>query len=189
MNLTAQHPLYENTFLLEEMFFQTDEVVISGKRNSQAITKVPSNVSIVDIKDIQQRNIQSFEQALENINGLTLTRSSGANVQAVSIRGASEVAGGGIGNRVSQLIDGKSALSPDSGGALWNMVPLLSIEKIEIVRGASSSLFGSGAMGGVINVITKDPTKQNQSKINYNYGYYESLQPPPNTKNLMIFIN
>lgn len=180
VNLTAQHPLYENTFLLEEMFFQTDEVVISGKRNSQAITKVPSNVSIVDIKDIQQRNIQSFEQALENINGLTLTRSSGANVQAVSIRGASEVAGGGIGNRVSLLIDGKSALSPDSGGALWNMVPLLSIEKIEIVRGASSSLFGSGAMGGVINVITKDPTKQNQSKINYNYGYYES--PPASTE-------
>ncbi|MCB0627341.1 MAG: TonB-dependent receptor plug domain-containing protein, partial [Saprospiraceae bacterium] len=86
-------------------------------------------------------------------------------VQAFSIRGASEVAGGGIGNRVLLLIDGRPALSPESGGALWNLVPLNSVERIEVVKGAYSSLYGSSAMGGVINVITHKPEAEPLTRV------------------------
>jgi outer membrane receptor for ferrienterochelin and colicin len=137
--------------------YLTDEVVVSASRKTQSLSLAPASVGIVDRVDLQQNGIRSFDDAFHNINGIQVTRSSGSNVQALSIRGASEIAGGGIGNRVLLLLDGRPAITPESGGALWNLVPLGAIERIEVIKGAYSSLFGSSAMGGVINVITRIP--------------------------------
>ncbi|NND05483.1 MAG: TonB-dependent receptor, partial [Saprospiraceae bacterium] len=149
----------------------TDAVVVTAARRQQSISLAPVSVGLVTSKDIERQNLQTFDQAFDAMSGVQVTRSSGANVQALSIRGASEVAGGGIGNRVLLLIDGRPSLSPESGGALWNLVPLQSIDRIEVVKGAYSSLFGSSAMGGVINVLTKSPTSS-QTSAHLNYGVY-----------------
>lgn len=156
---------------LEPTAFVADEIVVTAARRQQSISLAPVSVGLVTRKDIERQNLQTFDQAFDGMSGVQITRSSGANVQALSIRGASEVAGGGIGNRVLLLIDGRPALSPESGGALWNLVPLQSIERIEVVKGAYSSLFGSSAMGGVINVLTKSPTST-QTTAHLNYGVY-----------------
>ncbi|MBT8229976.1 MAG: TonB-dependent receptor [Bacteroidia bacterium] len=158
---------------LEPSFIITDEVVITATRKSQTLVSAPVSVDIVSRKSIESQNVVTMDQAFDGITGVDVTRSSRTNVQALSIRGASEVAGGGVGNRVLLLIDGRPALSPDSGGALWNLVPVNSIEKIEIVKGAYSSLFGSSAMGGVINVITKEPKGSYYTRINTRYGFYD----------------
>ena len=149
------------------------EVVITASMRSQAIKLAPASIGVVTNKQIQERNIRTFDQAFDEMPGVVVTRSGGANVQAFSIRGASEVAGGGIGNRVLLLIDGRPALSPESGGALWNLVPLGSIERIEVVRGAYSSLYGSSAMGGVVNVITRNPTAVPETRLQIDYGAYD----------------
>ncbi|MDO8365663.1 MAG: TonB-dependent receptor plug domain-containing protein, partial [Saprospiraceae bacterium] len=149
-----------------------EEVVVTASLRSQAIKLAPASIGIITSKQLQERQVTTFDQAFDEMPGVVLTRSSGANVQAFSIRGASEVAGGGIGNRVLLLIDGRPALSPESGGALWNLVPLSSIERIEVVRGAYSSLYGSSAMGGVVNVITRKPDATPQTRIHLNYGAY-----------------
>ncbi|MCB0686998.1 MAG: TonB-dependent receptor, partial [Saprospiraceae bacterium] len=170
----------EFNFTLELTSIKTDQVVVTAARRAQAMSLAPASVATVQAAEIKSQNLQTFDQAFDGLTGVQVTRSSGANVQALSIRGASEVAGGGIGNRVLLLIDGRPSLSPESGGALWNLVPLQSIERIEVVKGAYSSLFGSSAMGGVVNVITKNPTEKSSTSGHLNYGFYN--RPPKNSE-------
>ncbi len=165
----------KNTWLdvsLEPVALPVGEVVVTASLRSQAIKMAPASIGVVTAQQMQERQVTTFDQAFDNMPGVVVTRSGGANVQAFSIRGASEVAGGGIGNRVLLLIDGRPALSPESGGALWNLVPLGSIERIEVLRGAYSSLYGSSAMGGVVNVITRKPEAKPQTRLHLNYGVY-----------------
>ena len=157
---------------LQPEIYAADEIVISASRKSQSLSLAPASVGIVDKNDLRESGTRSFDDAFHNINGIQVTRSSGSNVQALSIRGASEVAGGGIGNRVLLLLDGRPAITPESGGALWNLVPLGAIERIEVIKGAYSSLFGSSAMGGVINVITRIPDSAAHTDIHSYYGFY-----------------
>jgi iron complex outermembrane receptor protein len=159
-------------FELEPMDFLTGEVIVTATRQPQAVKLAPASVAIVTSQQMREKNVTTFDQAFDEVPGVVVTRSGGANVQALSIRGASEVAGGGIGNRVLLLIDGRPAISPESGGALWNLVPVNSIERIEVVKGAYSSLYGSSAMGGVVNVITQNPTPEAYTKVHVNYGAY-----------------
>jgi outer membrane receptor protein involved in Fe transport len=158
-----------------EMFpesYLTQEIVVSASRKSQSLNLAPASVGLVSRQQILQSGTSQFDDAFNNINGITVTRSSNANVQSFSIRGASEVAGGGIGNRVLLLLDGRPAITPESGGALWNLVPLSAIERVEVIKGAYSSLFGSSAMGGIVNVITRTPDTASQSVLNLHYGFY-----------------
>ncbi len=157
--------------------YLTKEVVISASRKSQSLNLAPASVGLVTRKQMLQAGTNSFDDAFNGINGITVTRSSNANVQSFSIRGASEVAGGGIGNRVLLLLDGRPAITPESGGALWNLVPLGAIERVEVIKGAYSSLYGSSAMGGIVNVITRTPDTASHSDLNIHYGAYG---PAPN---------
>ena len=138
----------EMSFEMDIATLDADAVVITASRKAQTVALAPAAVAMITAEKIASRNLQTFDQAFDELTGVQVTRSSGGSIQAVSIRGASEVAGGGIGNRVLLLLDGRPILSPDSGGALWNLVPLQSIGRIEVVKGAYSSLFGSSAMGG-----------------------------------------
>ncbi len=160
---------------MESAYFGIDEVFVTASRNQQHISLAAASTELVTAKQLKEKNIQTFEQALDGLNGITVTRSSTSNVQTVSIRGASEVAGGGVGNRVLLLIDGRPAISPESGGVLWNLVPLSSIARIEVVKGAYSSLYGSSAMGGVIQVITKEPEAKSQTGLHFEYGVHNPL--------------
>ena len=150
----------------------SEDIVITASRREQTANLAPASVGVITADEIKNKGITTFDQAIEAAPGVQMTRSSGSNVQAVSIRGSSEVAGAGVGNRVLLLIDGRPALSPESGGALWNLVPTNSIERVEVVKGAYSSLYGSNAMGGVINVITKKPVLKPYTKVHAEYGFY-----------------
>ncbi len=157
--------------------FIADQIVVTASRKTQALNLAPASAVIITSKQLEQKQIQTFDQAMDGIPGVVVTRSSGSNVQSLSIRGASETAGGGVGNRVLLLIDGRPALSPESGGALWNLVPLNSLERIEVVKGAYSALFGSSAVGGVINAITRKPSDEADTRIHVSYGIYGNTPP------------
>lgn len=159
--------------------YNTGEVIVSASRKTQSLNLAPASVGLVTRQQLQERGTSSFDDAFNSINGIVATRSSNSNVQSLSIRGASEVAGGGIGNRVLLLLDGRPAITPESGGALWNLVPLGAVERIEVIKGAYSSLFGSSAMGGVINVITRQPDTMAHTDLHFHYGFYG--QPPAYT--------
>ncbi|MFQ5640083.1 MAG: TonB-dependent receptor domain-containing protein [bacterium] len=161
---------------LQPAAIEFDAVILSASRKEQTVNMAPASVSVVRSSDIEQRNASTFDQALESVTGVSIQRTIGVSVQSLSLRGSSDVAGGGVGNRVMLAIDGRPALSSDSGGALWSLVPTNFIERIEVVKGAHSSLYGSTAMGGVINVITKKPVHGSTFKINVYSGLFET--PP-----------
>lgn len=163
------------TIEMEATSFGIDQVFVTASKSQQHISLAAASTELVTALQLKERNIQTFEQALDGLNGITVTRSSTSNVQTVSIRGASEVAGGGVGNRILLLIDGRPAISPESGGVLWNLVPLSSIARIEVVKGAYSSLYGSSAMGGVIQVITKEPKAKPETGLHFEYGFHNPL--------------
>lgn len=170
---SASSPLHIE---LQPESYLADEVVVSASRKSQHLKLAPASVSLVTRQQLLERGTTSFDEALTGINGILATRSSNSNVQSISIRGASEVAGGGIGNRVLLLLDGRPAITPESGGALWNLVPLGAVERIEVIKGAYSSLFGSSAMGGIVNIITREPKADSRTELSMNYGFYD--KPP-----------
>ena len=165
----------DTTFIeieLAPISYLSEEVVVTAANRTQSIKNAPVSALNVSRAQILQRSIQTFDQALDESPGIVVIRSSGSNVQSVSIRGASETAGGGSGNRVMLLIDGRPALSPESGGPLWTLAPLNSVHRIEVVKGAYSALYGSSAVGGVINVITRNPTSTPETTINLSYGVH-----------------
>jgi outer membrane receptor protein involved in Fe transport len=154
---------------------ETEKINVTATKTEQTLQKTPSSISLVTSDEIRNKNKITFDQVLEDVQGVTINRTSGINVSALSIRGSSDVAGGGIGNRVLLLLDGRPSLTGDSKGALWSLIPVSTIERVEVVKGAFSSLYGSSAIGGVVNVITKKPTYKPYTSININGGFYQKL--------------
>ncbi len=163
-----------NVYMLPAQI-QTETVNITATRTEITLQKTPSSISAINSNEINNRNVQTFDQVLDKISGVTVFRTSGINVSSLSIRGSSDVAGGGIGNRVLLLLDGRPSLTGDSKGALWSLIPVSVIERTEVVKGAFSSLYGSSAIGGVINVITKKPSYIPYTKVSIGGGFYEKL--------------
>ncbi len=159
--------------LLEQTYLMLSNVVLTASKSEQTVHLAPASVSMVKAGELRDRDVRTFDEALELVPGLNLQRTMGVSVQSLSLRGSSEVAGGGVGNRVLLAIDGRPALSSDSGGALWSLVPTNFIDRIEIVKGAFSSLYGSTAMGGVINVITRKPAAGQHFHVDASLGMHE----------------
>lgn len=153
----------------------TDNINVTASRSELTLKQTPSSANVINRNKINNGSNFTFDEVLNNVQGITIFKSSGINVQSLSIRGSSDVAGGGIGNRVLLLVDGRPSLTGDSKGALWSLVPVSIIDRTEVVKGAFSSLYGSNAIGGVINVITKKPTYKPYTSLNLSAGFYEKL--------------
>ena len=65
------------------------------------------------------------------------------------------------------MVDGRPAITADTGGAFWSLVPTHFVDRIEVVKGAYSSLYGSTAMGGVVNVITRRPDYKASARLDF----------------------
>jgi len=141
---------------------QTDMVVITASKREQSLEDVPVSISVLDGAEIQQRNSVSLEDALRHIPGMSLTG------PQVSIRGSSGYSLG-AGSRVLMLLDGVPFIAGDTGELTFESIPMGQVERIEVVKGASSALYGSNALGGVINIISK-PIPETPETILRTYG-------------------
>ena len=103
---------------LSESRLEIETVNVTATRTELTLQNTPSSLSIISAEEIKNRNSLTFDQILEKIQGVTVNRTSGINLSSLSIRGSSDVAGGGIGNRVLLLLDGRPSLTGDSKGAL-----------------------------------------------------------------------
>ncbi len=163
---------------MQPVVLKSDPIVVTASRVEQTARMAPASVSVVDSDELAHRAPATFDQAIEQVPGLNAFRSTGGiSVQSISIRGSSDVAGGGVGNRVLLLIDGRPALTSDTGGAFWSLVPVAFIDHVEVVKGAFSSLYGSTAMGGVINVITRRPDYSSAGNLQMKLGFFEKSPP------------
>ena len=129
---------------------QLDFVVVSSSQYQKSIAEETVSMEVVSKDLIKNTNATDLGDAIDKTPGVTVTGSS------VSIRGGSSWSYG-VGTRTAVMQDGTSMMSADLGEAQMTQAPVENIEQIEVIKGASSVVYGSSALGGVVNVITAWP--------------------------------
>jgi len=150
-----------------------EEVVVTATRDIQEIRKVPANVTVITKEEIQQSNSQTVIDLIRHEAGVVVRDFYGTGKTAsVDIRGFGET--GPLNTLV--LMDGRRVNEIDLSGVDWTQIPLDQVERIEIVRGSGSVLYGDNAVGGVVNIITKRPEKPlsaNAEVVRGSYLYHK----------------
>jgi outer membrane receptor protein involved in Fe transport len=137
----------------------TEQLVVTATRSEQRVADVPASVNIVSNEQIERSPAVVADDVLRQVPTFSLfrrTSSLAANptAQGVSLRG---VGPSGV-SRTLVLLDDIPFNDPFGGWVYWTRVPMMNAERIEIIDGATSSLYGNYAMGGVINIVTNRPT-------------------------------
>jgi outer membrane receptor for ferrienterochelin and colicins len=151
---------------LSEVTIQSEQIVVTAGKYAQRISDLPVSAAIISSKEISERNVQSLDYAIRYAPGITM------NLDQVSIRGSSGYSRG-AGTRVLVAMDGIPFYTGDTGEIIWEILPTTEISRVEIIKGASSSLYGSTAIGGVINVITKEIPSHPLTYIKTYFGSYD----------------
>jgi iron complex outermembrane recepter protein len=162
---TAQPPKEpaEKTVALEE-------VVVTATRSTEETRKVPAAVTVITEKDIRDSGATSLVEVLERLEGIQVRSYSGNSPQAmVDLRG---FGGDNPFGKTVILLDGQRLNRPDMASINWFQVPLSNIERVEVIRGASSVLYGDAAVAGVINIITKKGTAKTRAYASATGGSY-----------------
>jgi len=140
-------------------------VIVSAGKRTQSIQEVPVSVTLLDQQAIQQRNVNRIDEVLRYVSGVNVAR------DQVSIRGSSGFALG-IGSRVALLLDGFPMLSADNGDMKFDALPMPEIQRVEVVKGAGSALYGTGALGGVVSLFTRTPVDTARIMVRSYAGFY-----------------
>ncbi|MEE2876890.1 MAG: TonB-dependent receptor [Candidatus Neomarinimicrobiota bacterium] len=150
--------------------YPLDGVEVQGLMTSRLSTE---KVAVITSNDIDEQEAHSLSELLASVPGVDVQSaySLGRNVN-VSIRGSSDYKPGGYNNRVLLLLDGFPILIPNSGAADWNAVPINDIQRIEVVHGPASALYGQNSMGGVINLITHSSESNRPPYVAFSIGNY-----------------
>jgi len=144
--------LNQTTFVevqMQQVAIQTNEIFVTASKYEQKLSEIPISVSALSSQELSQRNIKRFDEALKFVSGINMTS------DQISIRGSSGYTRG-AGSRVLLLFDGIPLYTGDTGDIIWQLIPVQEIDKVEVVKSAGSALYGSQAIGGVINVVSKD---------------------------------
>ncbi|MGQ0812242.1 MAG: TonB-dependent receptor plug domain-containing protein [Nitrospiraceae bacterium] len=149
---------------------RVEEVVVSATKTPQPVNQVTSAVEVITEKDLQKQKFKTVADALRLSPGLAVFSSGGPGTEAVvRIRGASNT-------QTLVLIDGAIVNSATQGFYNFANLTTDNIERIEILRGPQSMLWGSDAMGGVINITTKRGTGIPQASAFFEYGSFSSIR-------------
>lgn len=135
-----------------------DEMVVTATKTAKDSADAPATVSVVTSREIEDMNVHSVDESLKYLPGVYANRPGG---HEPSVMGTNIVLRG-IPNysRTLVLVDGQTLNDPYIGAVTWESVPAETVERIEVVPGPFSSLYGGSAMGGVINILTKSPTRR-----------------------------
>jgi iron complex outermembrane receptor protein len=144
---------------------QSEQIVVTASRREQSLQEVPVSISVLEASELQMRNAQTIVDALRYVPGVNITGGQ------VNIRGSSGFSYG-AGSRVLLLLDGVPFIAGDTGELVFESIPVGQIERIEVVKGASSALYGSNALGGVINIITKKIPATPETDVRSYAGLY-----------------
>ncbi|MCR5495688.1 MAG: TonB-dependent receptor [Treponema sp.] len=154
----------------DEFIDEDDVIVVSAGKREESISDAVEKVQVLSSDDIKESGAKNLSEAVKNLPGLVIKGPSAGNpTDTISMQGFDS-------DYVKILIDGISVTGDIGGSAAVFQIPVENIERIEIVQGASSALYGSDAMGGVINIITKKNPSSDQgmkfsASLNEEYTY------------------
>lgn len=150
--------LYEESMIIEG-------IVVSAGKFEQKLSDVTISMAVLKPDRIEKQNTNNLSEVINKIPGIDVFDGQ------PSVRAGSGYSYG-AGSRVMVMVDDMPLLSPDAGDAKWNFMPIENISQVEVIKGASSALFGSSALNGVINLRTAFPKDKPQTKITINEGVY-----------------
>lgn len=149
---------------------ETREVVVSATKTPVPVTQVTSAVEVITGEELERRHVKTVAEALRLSQGLTVFSDGGPGTNtSVRIRGSNS-------DQVLVLIDGAIMNSATLGSFNFANLTTDNIERIEILRGAQSMLWGADAMGGVINITTKKGTGALSASAFAEYGSFSSIR-------------
>lgn len=157
----------KQVFRLTPELVKLSEMVVSAGLFEQRLEEITVSLDVIKPNLQQDKNLVRMEATLQQAPGVNVT-----DGQA-NIRGGSGWSYG-TGTRVQTLVDNIPLISGDAGQAQWDLVPVHSINRIEVLKGASSVLYGSAAMNGIINVITHPFPDKPSLSVNLYSGIYDS---------------
>ncbi|MCH7675496.1 TonB-dependent receptor [candidate division KSB1 bacterium] len=167
---------------LKEAPVEIDPVVVTASKWQQEAASTPSTIEVLTANDIRQKSQIRIEDVLKTAAGVQILQ------ENVNIRG-SDGWTFGIGSRVLVMMDGVPITTSDLGRVNWFIVPPSDIERIEVVRGSGSAIYGSSAMGGVINFITSDPGPATETYLRTTFGVYDNFKQFPEFQDGMLNFN
>ena len=180
LNLPVEISISANGFERQQQVISSDEfkvfsletkqrtmntVVVSAGRRDQKIEEIPISIDIIKPSLIVNKGLTNLAQAVDQSPGVYVMDGQ------VSIRGGGGYAYG-AGSRVMLLWNGIPMLSPDVGDAKWNAVPMEQASQIEVLKGASSVLYGSGALNGIIALNEREPGPEGIMQARVQSGLY-----------------
>jgi iron complex outermembrane receptor protein len=154
------------TIRMKPLAQDVEGVVVSASRREQKIENIPVSIEIIKPELIENKGLTNVEEAVNLAPGAY------AMDGQISIRGGSGFSYG-AGSRVMVVWNDIPMLSADAGDAKWQSIPIENISQIEVLKGASSVLYGSGALNGIVSLRDKEPTKEGETKINYQVGIFD----------------
>lgn len=146
-----------------------ETVVVSAGKFEQRIEETTVSIEVIKPNLISNKNTTNIQTAIDQVPGVNIT-----DGQA-NIRGGSGWSYG-AGTRVQVLVDDMPLISGDAGQAQWNLISTENINQVEVIKGATSALYGSSALNGVINIRTAYPTDKPETKINFHNGIYANAE-------------
>lgn len=147
-----------------------DTVVISATRSAQPASRVLADVSVLEREAIERSGAACVADLLVRMPGVSFARNGGpAGTTSVFVRG-------GESRHTSVYIDGLRVDSQGTGGAAWESLPVEQIERIEVLRGAASAVYGSDAVAGVVHISTRRGQRQTQASAAFSGGSDDTQQ-------------
>lgn len=144
-----------------------EEMVVTATRTAQTVEKVPAQVTVITRYQIEASGAQSVPDVLNSLAGVFVTDLNGnGQNQTVDMGGFGETAN----RHVAVVVDGRRVNPIDQAGPPWASIGLDNVERIEVLSGSGSVLYGDQAMGGVINIITKGPEAGTQMRFEAGFG-------------------
>ena len=153
-------------FSLERLLFEVPGLTVTANRGTHP-GDAPTSVAVISGDELERRSVANLTEALPFAQGVTF------NAGQMDIRGSSGLSRG-VGSRVLMLLDGHRTLAGVGSSVDFGVLPTLDVERIEIVKGPHSTLWGTNALGGVVNVITRPPLGETRTVVRGYYGLYDT---------------
>ena len=171
VNNTIPGQVQDITFRLEPTVLQQETIVVTATKRKQHIEDAPTSVDVISSMEIRARSVTNLDEVLQNTAGF------GVIDGQIDLRGSTGF-NWAAGSRVLLMVDGHPLINGDTGGINWDAIPVEEVERVEIVKGAGSALYGSNAMAGMVNIITRDPSPHPETRFKLTWGFFDEPAYP-----------
>ncbi|MEX0827434.1 MAG: TonB-dependent receptor plug domain-containing protein, partial [Haliea sp.] len=149
----------------QEKVLMLDEIVVTARQKAETLQEVPLSVHALTARQIEKQGILRLSDIVRSAPGVAINSSGSIATTAVVIRGMDQPGGIGQDTNVAVFVDGVYISGRDAA-----YMPMMGMERVEVVRGPQSALYGRNAFAGAINYITKKPGEEFEGQIEATAG-------------------